>query len=201
VPIFSDIKELKGDDVGTVDILTGGFPCQPFSCAGEQRGKEDDRYLWPEMFRIIRETKPTWIIGENVAGIINLGLEDCFLDLGSERYEVQPLIIPAYAVNAPHKRDRVWILAHSKSGRGNNSVQEKRRLSRADTGAIWGDGDYWTDKSEPLGVAYGISDRVDRLKALGNAIVPQVAHQIFKAIVEVEYERIPNQRINCPGAG
>lgn len=117
VPIYSDIKELNGYDLvrehGAVDIVCGGFPCQPFSFAGKRRGTEDDRHLWPEMFRIIQETKPAWIIGENVVGLIDLALEQCFIDLESAGYEVQPFIIPACGVEAPHRRDRVWIVAHS----------------------------------------------------------------------------------------
>lgn len=99
------------------DLLTGGFPCQPFSQAGRRRGTADDRYLWPEMFRVIREFKPTWVIAENVRGLVTwsegLVLEQVCADLEGIGYEVQPLIIPAVAVNAPHRRDRVWIVAHS----------------------------------------------------------------------------------------
>ena len=122
VPIYPDIKQLRGEDIGSVDIVCGGFPCQPFSCAGKQRGKEDDRYLWPEMFRVIQETKPTWVIGENVANFVNMGLDDCVLDLEGEGYEVQPFIIPACAINAPHRRDRIWIVGYSK---GNHAQQSK----------------------------------------------------------------------------
>jgi site-specific DNA-cytosine methylase len=100
-----------------VELICGGFPCQPFSVAGKRKGKEDDRALWPEMFRIIQELKPRWVVGENVAGIINLELENCFSDLEMEGYEVQALVIPACAVQAPHRRDRVWIVAHSESNR------------------------------------------------------------------------------------
>lgn len=113
VPVHGDIKTLNGGGFGRIDLLTGGFPCQPFSAAGKRRGKEDDRDLWPEMFRVIREAKPRWILGENVAGFINMELERTALDLESEGYEVVPFVIPAVAVGAPHKRDRVWIVAYS----------------------------------------------------------------------------------------
>lgn len=101
-----------------IDILTGGFPCQPFSQAGRRKGTADDRYLWPEMFRVIQLYQPTWVIAENVRGLVTwndgMVLEQVCADLESENYEVQPLIIPACAVNAPHRRDRVWIVANLK---------------------------------------------------------------------------------------
>ncbi len=100
-----------------IDVLTGGFPCQPFSVAGKRKGTDDDRYLWPEMLRAIREIRPRWIVGENVYGLVNwsdgMVLEQVCADLENEGYEVQPFVIPACAVNAPHRRDRVWIVAHS----------------------------------------------------------------------------------------
>lgn len=113
VPKFSDIKNCGSHNLETVDLICGGFPCQPFSIAGKRRGNKDDRYLWSEMFRIIKEIKPSWVIGENVTGIINMALEQVCVDLEAEGYDVQPLIIPACAVNAPHRRDRVWILANN----------------------------------------------------------------------------------------
>jgi len=128
VPIYPDIKELKGERLGSVDIVCGGFPCQPFSVAGKRRAQDDDRHLWPEMFRIIQECKPAWVIGENVPGLIELALEDCFIDLEGAGYEVQPLIIPACGVNAPHRRDRVWILAHSRNNKRWNG--ERRSIGR-----------------------------------------------------------------------
>jgi len=114
---YRDIKELRGDELEPVDLICGGFPCQPFSAAGKRRSKEDDRYLWPEMLRIIRSVRPNWIIGENVAGIVSLALDDVLSDLENEGYTCQSFIIPACAVNAPHRRDRVWIVAN-RNGKG-----------------------------------------------------------------------------------
>ena len=110
-------KDTRGRSEERTFILTGGFPCQPFSQAGQRKGTEDDRYLWPEMFRVIREFQPVWVIAENVRGLVTwndgMVLEQVCADLEAEGYEVQPIIIPAVAVNAPHRRDRVWFIAHS----------------------------------------------------------------------------------------
>jgi DNA (cytosine-5)-methyltransferase 1 len=111
VPCHKDIREVRGELYAGVTLLTGGFPCQPFSVAGKQGGKNDDRYLWPEMLRVIREARPAWIIGENVAGILNLALDQVCADLEGQGYEVEPIIVPACAVDAPHRRDRCWIIA------------------------------------------------------------------------------------------
>lgn len=104
---------------GRIDILTGGFPCQPYSMAGKRLGKEDDRHLWPEMLRAIREIQPRWVVGENVHGIVNwsggLVFHELQTDLEAEGYEVQPFVLPAVSVNAPHRRDRVWFVAYAKS--------------------------------------------------------------------------------------
>ena len=113
VPCHKDIREVQGKLYTGATLLTGGFPCQPFSVAGKQRGKDDNRYLWPEMCRVIHEARPAWIIGENVAGIVNLALDTVCADLEAEGYEVEPIIIPACAVDAPHRRDRVWIIARN----------------------------------------------------------------------------------------
>ena len=102
---------------GRIDILTGGFPCQPYSMAGKRLGKEDDRHLWPEMLRAIREIQPRWVVGENVLGLVNwnggLVFDEVQADLEAEGYEVQAFVLPASAVNAPHRRDRVWFVAHA----------------------------------------------------------------------------------------
>lgn len=105
VPIYDDVRTLKHD--GSVDVITGGYPCQPFSLAGKREGKEDDRHLWPAMFDLIKTHRPSWIIGENVAGHISMGLDDVLADLESEDYAVRTFVIPAVAVDAKHRRDRV----------------------------------------------------------------------------------------------
>jgi DNA (cytosine-5)-methyltransferase 1 len=126
VKIYNDVKKItkenfKTDGIETPDIITGGFPCQPFSVAGKQKGTSDDRHLWPEMFRIIKAFKPRFVIGENVRGIVNIQegvvFETVCTDLESEGYEVQPFNIPAASVGAPHRRERIWIIASLENSR------------------------------------------------------------------------------------
>ena len=124
VPIFDDIRTLTKDCINEpIDIITGGFPCQPFSVAGQQKGKEDDRYLWDEMLRIIAEIRPTWVVGENVAGIIKLALDDVLTSLENEGYTTETYIIPAAGVGAPHIRERVWIVARNTTNPNSNSYR------------------------------------------------------------------------------
>ena len=111
--LHPDIFALNGADYRGVDLLTGGFPCQPFSVAGKRLGKADDRAIWPEMLRVIGEAEPAWIIGENVAGIVTMELDNILSDLEALGYAAWPLVIPACAVDARHRRDRVWIVAHA----------------------------------------------------------------------------------------
>jgi DNA (cytosine-5)-methyltransferase 1 len=113
--LYRDIRDFDGTHYRGATLLTGGFPCQPFSQAGKRRGAADDRALWPEMFRVIREVRPAWVLGENVAGIVTMELDRVLSDLEGEGYSVQPLVIPACAVDAKHRRDRVWIVAHADS--------------------------------------------------------------------------------------
>ena len=122
VPIYGDIKELNYDrlkadgiisDKRNIDILTGGYPCTPFSVAGRKRGEEDPRYLWPEMFRLVKELMPSLIIGENVNGHIKLGLDTVLQDLESEGYSTRAFSISASSVGAKHQRNRVFIISHS----------------------------------------------------------------------------------------
>tara|TARA_B100000575_G_scaffold294233_1_gene308824 strand:- start:450 stop:1271 length:822 start_codon:yes stop_codon:yes gene_type:complete len=134
VPIYDDVRTIDAARLGRIDIVAGGFPCQAVSQAGLQKATEDDRWLWDEMLRIIQDCKPRWVIGENVVGLININegvlFEQVQTDLEKEGYSVQSVVIPACAKNAPHRRDRVWIVSNS------NSHRSKTRLSGQDKGQI-----------------------------------------------------------------
>lgn len=246
-PCHYDITKIDWRDIPRVDLVCGGFPCQPFSLAGKQRGKADDRYLWPEVVRCLDALRPAWFLGENVPGLINLALDQVCTDLESLSYTVWPVCIPACAVDAPHQRQRVWIVAHtSRAGRGLRSqplsTGEEIAHSRADVAhaecagsqghrgerglgeggeeveagrggdvadalRLWElqsqgvEQDQWgrsSDESwegfpgewlpEPdVGrVADGVPRRVDRLRGLGNAVVPQVVEALGRMILEAQ---------------
>ena len=261
VPIYDDVRELKGETVGPVDIITGGYPCQPFSVAGKRRGEADDRHLWPEFARLIRELRPRWVLGENVAGHINMGLDEVLADLEGLGYRWEAFVIPACAVDAPHRRFRVWIVANrissgvgANAGAQSRTEEEREELQQEDGQALSGDsekicadvayadserrretgssksggrisggssyvadtneqgsqghrglrertdelaswpGDWtleetWLAQSGMGRVAHGIPKRVDRLRGLGNAIVPQVAEVIMRAINSAQTEQ------------
>jgi DNA (cytosine-5)-methyltransferase 1 len=193
---YSDVKKFDGTEwKGAVDIISGGFPCQPYSAAGKRRGKEDERHLWPEMLRIISEAQPRWVVGENVFGLISwsdgLVFEEVCIDLEAAGYEVQPFVLPAASVNATHQRQRVWFVAHSKGEAAAyadnkrfkkqhiaNEPDKPERITR-DNATKW---DEWTTEPAVCRMDDGIPHRVDRIRGLGNAIVPQVAFEIFQAI-------------------
>ncbi len=185
VPIFEDVRELRGEDVGPVDVVCGGFPCQPWSNAGKQGGTEDDRDLWPAMLRVIADIRPRWVIGENVGGFVSnpLGLDRSLSDLEAEGYSVRAFVIPACAVGAPHRRDRCWIVAHNDSGK---RQRERPSFMGLDAGANgWDDIgglQHWFPEPDVGRVAHGVPKRVDRLGALGNAVVPQVAEYVGRLI-------------------
>lgn len=123
VPLFGDIHDFDATPFRGVDLLTGGYPCQPFSQAGKRKGKEDDRHLWPEMFRVVTQARPSWVLAENVAGHINLGLDEVLLDLESEGYTCRTVMVPACAKNALHRRDRVWIIAKRNAGNTDSIIE------------------------------------------------------------------------------
>jgi len=231
---------------GTIDILTGGFPCQPYSSAGKRLGKEDERHLWPHMLRTIEEVQPRFVVGENVRGLTNwnggLVFDEVQFDLETKGYEVIPFLLPACAVNAPHRRDRIWFIAHSNNKIGqrekcnNSGWEDKKQKSynwndlRNNIGATneresFADSDkirlstkmengklergfrptkrdernmWHSFPTQPpiCGRNDGIPRELDSItfpkwrnesiKAYGNAIVPQVAYQIFKAIQQYD---------------
>ena len=257
-PIVDDIFRFDGTRHAGATLLTGGFPCQPYSCAGKKMGNEDDRALWPEMRRVIAEAKPHWVVAENVYGFVEMALDGVLSDLENQGYEVGTLVIPACAVNAPHRRDRVWIIAHHARQSDGEHHREpgKRQIQQSGIGhgenvvanpKIVGSESPWTEKPESQGtersgggrtfvanpdsqsqsraaiarikcdrgrlessicrvddglpgrmdghfdeepsiprVATGIPDRAARLRALGNAIVPQIANQIISNIAKLE---------------
>ena len=245
VPRYTDIKELnydkiKSDGLFPIDIITGGYPCQPFSVAGRKKGEEDPRHLWPEMFRLIKELRPSWVIGENVSGHIKLGLDTVLENLESEDYSARTFSISASSVGAKHKRERVWIVAntrrilrgeqseqdqrgvgrgpsktkkwshntdqtsgsseraktvaHSGSSRSETRLSEERYREEGNTEKFvndsdryrgWKREDNWAVEPNVGRVADGISNRVDRLKCLGNSLVPQIPYHIGTIILEV----------------
>jgi DNA (cytosine-5)-methyltransferase 1 len=241
---YDDIKEFDATPFrGRVQIISGGFPCQPFSAAGKRGGTSDDRYLWPEMFRVVREVRPTWVVAENVRGLLSwndgLVLDTVCADLEGQGYEVFPTVLPAAGVsNCPHKRDRIWIVATNASGVGRqrrgSEEAEGRQGERPwvqphpegqgsggnapdPNGQVLEHGDREGETRRatepPIGTESPCSPRgweafptfppvcggddglpreldgitfprwrKESIKAYGNAIVPQVAYQIFRAI-------------------
>lgn len=187
VPCHHDIRHIDWDSVPRVDLVCGGFPCQPFSIAGKRQGKADDRYLWPEVVRCLEIIRPTWFVGENVPGIINLALDKVCTDLESLDYAVWPVCLPACAVDAPHIRQRIWILAHAKREglqRQRSEHELRKDCSKVEAGRRSG----WIAEPTIQRVAHGIPNRVDRLRGLGNAVVPQIAEEIGKMILHVHNE-------------
>lgn len=189
---------------GRVDIVSGGFPCQPYSHAGKRNGNNDDRALWPEMLRVIREVEPAWVVGENVAGLLSMDggrvFDGIVSDLENAGYTVEAFVIPACAVGAPHRRDRVWIVANAQRSGLQEWVFESKK-QKAVVAAEMGCKGIKHKKFEARhgcpGVLlrhYGLSRRVDEpeIIALGNAIVPQVAYQIFNAIVNAPSPNPPH---------
>ena len=194
---YGDIRDFDGNAYkGEIDILTGGFPCQPFSVAGKQLGADDDRYLWDEMLRVIANVRPTVVVGENVANIKNLALENVFTDLAALGYIIECFNIPACSVGAPHERQRAWIIAYDQSckyDRWANGFSRREWQPKKIDSHVWrkrGQGDgVWNVEPGICRVHYGIPAGMDRDKyrtkrvaAMGNAIVPQIAYNIFHSL-------------------
>ena len=202
VPIIPDIRDFDGTKWRGATLLTGGFPCQPFSIAGKQRGTDDDRHLWPAMLKVIEYAKPTWVIGENVIGFVEMGLGEAKADLESIGYQVECFTIPASACNATHKRGRVWVVAYSEGKRRDEirEVQEniasegcEEERKQLEQFQLIVTRNYYVQlrKGSEADICRsdnGVPTELDkaRLKALGNAIVPQVAYEIIKGIAEIE---------------
>lgn len=242
VPIYEDIKKLDAKKI-KADVVVGGFPCQSFSIAGKQKGKDDERYLWDEMFRIIKEVKPKWIIGENVQNLINISngeiLQGIHNDLESENFEVQTFNISASSQGAWHKRSRIWIVAantkclgfskgckesekfkreetsdkyfncnqgsqfrkssnqmeFSDTNKFGTQIQTQREHTSIKMSGSTSKESWWETQSKLCGVPYGLQyeshpDRANRIKALGNSIVPQIVTEIGKAIIKAEEENV-----------
>lgn len=176
-------NESKGYELAPVDVIAGGFPCQPHSVAGKRKGAADDRNLWPEFSRIVSETKPRYVLAENVPGIRTTYLDTVLSDLESQGYACWTFNLPAVAFDAPHRRERIFIVAHANNRRRQQRDEGERRLSELDQNGKGKVGQWQVEP--PVGrVANGVPDRVDRLRGLGNAVVPQVAEWIGRRIVE-----------------
>jgi DNA (cytosine-5)-methyltransferase 1 len=185
--IHTDINELDGADyAGAVDLVCGGAPCQPFSVAGRQRGEEDERHLWPQMLRVIRGIRPRWIIFENVGGHVELGTDTVVSQLEADNYACWPVVIPASAVAAPHRRDRLWIIAHAAGVRLERRLPElrQRNVETLPCEAFWAS----VPESYVVRSLNGIPDGFHRIKALGNAIVPAIAELIGRTIIQYEQQ-------------
>ncbi|NLM09055.1 MAG: DNA (cytosine-5-)-methyltransferase [Clostridiales Family XIII bacterium] len=211
VPRWRDIRELTYDKfvertgLRTVDLISGGFPCQPYSVAGKRRGKDDERDLWPQMYRVIRELRPSWVLGENVAGLLSIDggrrIGEIVQQLEDEHYQTRIILSPACNYGASFEGKRIFIIATTKSGGYRRCTSQKCRVSqwelvkeKQQRHQAWGETEgrivraIRTQKTLPdhLRSDYGLPDWVDRLKCLGNAVVPQQVYPILKAIAEIE---------------
>jgi len=182
-PNYGDVRNVPATPV---ELVTGGFPCQPFSLVGKRAGTADDRYLWPEMLAVVRRCRPAWVLGENVPGIVNMALEQVCIDLEGEGYAVWPLVIPACAVGAWHRRDRVWIVAYDGRDRDRrpDGAGWRERQQGEDVPhsweRTWQSDVLWKSEPEVGRVVHGVSNGTHRMRRLGNAIVPQVAYPLLR---------------------
>jgi DNA (cytosine-5)-methyltransferase 1 len=187
IPNFGDVRNITRDTVKDVTLITGGFPCQPFSVAGKKLGDSDERHLWPELVRILGEIRPRFALFENVPNLLSISggriFNGILSDLCKIGYDCIWNLVPASAVGANHQRDRLWIVAHatdSKWRTGQFIEQKEAVRSHWDNESFRGS--WWTVEPNVGRVAHGIPNRMDRLRCLGNAIVPQVAQIFLKEI-------------------
>ena len=195
IPNYGDIHTMRAP---RAELVTGGFPCQPWSTCGPRRGKSDARNLWPEMRRIIQESECAWVLAENVPALDGMALDEVLADLEALGYEVAPpLEIPAGAVGAEHRRPRLWLAAYSASNAGKFQSGERENLR--DESAI--DGSPWPALENPWRLepvlartGNGLPGRSHRYKQLGNAIVPQVAAVLMRGMARTQNEKLTD----CP---
>jgi len=193
VPIEEDVKVLANEPerIPECSILTAGYPCQPFSQAGKRRGEEDDRHIWPYIREIVAQKRPTWCVFENVYGHLSMGLDTVLSNLEADGYATRPFVVPACGVDAAHRRDRIWIIARNVADtdgirlQGVGAERHDARQAGLCRGEARGQTNFWKPEPPVGRVANGIPNRVDRLKGLGNAIVPQIAMQIGLTIKAV----------------
>ena len=214
-PVHGDVRDFPGHLYRGATLLTGGFPCQPFSQCGKRRGKDDDRYLWPAMLDAIQSVRPSWIVAENVVGVVKMALPTVLADLEREGFRATVFLLPAHGVGAPHRRRRAWVVAESlnpdhdglrphreevhEDGQGGKTEprhEQVRLAGQMVPASLW-------ESIDPgiLGMADGISEVVDeddrkhRIKGLGNAIVPQLAYEILKGIADIELGKVVDSNI------
>ena len=196
---YEDIKEISIHELENVDMVAGGFPCQPVSIIGKRRGQSDPRWLWPEFACIISKVRPQYVFVENVPGLLHNGIGDVLVDLATLRYDAEWDCIPASFIGAQHKRERIFIVAHTKSRYAYPSKQSgtyQKVEWRNKSSSKVGNRNIFKilSKSNPrvpcltgiCGVINGVSNRMDRIRALGNAVVPQVSEYIGRLIIDYE---------------
>lgn len=186
VPNIGDITQVDWSQVVRPDVICGGYPCQPFSTAGKRQGENDERHLWPYVREAISHLRPRYAILENVRGHLSLGGLTVIGELAAIGYDTEWRIVSAASVGAPHRRDRIFIVAYPNGGRQQECQPESEQATRACFGST-GNGrqpdDWWKVEPAVGRVADGVPCRVDRLKGLGNAVVPQVAEVIGRLVV------------------
>jgi DNA (cytosine-5)-methyltransferase 1 len=191
VPKHDDVRTAvqwwQSDPRPPVHLVGGGFPCQPVSDAGLKLADQDERWLWPEMAHVVDALRPRWVIGENVPGLRARGLATVLGDLHRFGYRARAGVASACAVGAPHPRERLFILAHTRGegcgpGRADGGGADPAGVEHED-GAESAGGSWWANEPAVDRVAYGLSDRVDRIRAIGNAVVPQVAERIGRLVM------------------